>query len=113
MSEQPPVKRRRHLMDPAAPRPAPSGSMSLSQVQKWVMSSLAVTTILHLAVGLIIAAAVVDDDRMDARVGLLVIAGCFGVLSVVAALAIHQKPLLSPWLLLGLVPAVVGIAFVF
>ena len=103
-------------MDPDAPR-RPSSSAaaqrSLTRVQRWVMSTLAVTTILHLAVGLIIAAAVVDDDRMDARVGLLIIAGCFGVLSVVAALAIHQKPLLSPWLLLGVVPAVVGIAFVF
>ena len=53
MSDPKPAARRRHLMDPDNPRPAPSGSMSLSQVQKWVMSVLVVTTILHLVVGLV------------------------------------------------------------
>ena len=113
MSDPKPVVRRRHLMDPDNPRPAPSGSMSLSQVQKWVMSVLVVTTILHLVVGLVAAAAVVDDDRLDAEIGLLIIAGAFGVLGIAAALAIHQKPLLSPWLLLGLIPAALGTYFVF
>ena len=113
MSDPTPVKRRRHLMDPANPRPASPGGMSLTQVQKWVMSSLAVTTILHLVVGLVVAAAVVDDDRLDARIGLLIIAGAFGVLSVAAAFAIHQKSLLTPWLALGAIPALIGIVFVF
>ncbi|RYP85494.1 hypothetical protein EKO23_12070 [Nocardioides guangzhouensis] len=113
MSEPAPVKRRRHLMDPANPRRSSPGGMSLTQVQKWVMSTLAVTTILHLVVGLVVAAAVVDEDRLDAQVGLLIIAGAFGVLSVAAARAIHQKPLLTPWLALGAVPALVGIPFVF
>ena len=107
-----PFPRRRHLMDPDNPRPAPSGSMSLSQVQKWVMSVLVVTTILHLVVGLVAAAAVVGD-RLDAEIGLLLIAGAFGVLGIGAALAIHQRPLLSPWLLLGVVPAAIGTYFVF
>ena len=113
MADPKPVARRRHLMDPDNPRPAPSGSMSLSQVQKWVMSVLVVTTLLHLVVGLVAAAAVVDDDRLDAEIGLLIIAGAFGVLGIAAALAIHQKPLLSPWLLLGLIPAALGTYFVF
>ena len=82
MSAPKPVPRRRHLMDPDNPRPAPSGSMSLSQVQKWVMSVLVVTTILHLVVGLVAAAAVVDGDRLDAEIGLLLIAGAFGVLGI-------------------------------
>ena len=113
MADPKPVARRRHLMDPDNPRPAPSGSMSLSQVQKWVMSVLVVTTLLHLVVGLVAAAAVVGDDRLDAEIGLLLIAGAFGVLGIAAALAIHQKPLLSPWLLLGLIPAALGSYFVF
>lgn len=113
MTTPAPVKRPRHLMDPDNPRRPSSGGMSLTQVQKWVMSSLAVTTILHLAVGLILAAAVVDEARTDARVGLLVIAGAFGVLAVVAGLAIHGRRLVSPWLLLGLLLPLAGIPFVF
>ena len=112
MADPKPVARRRHLMDPDNPRPARSGSMSLTQVQKWVMSVLVVTTILHLVVGLVAAAAVVGD-RPDAEIGLLLIAGAFGVLGIGAALAIHQRPLLSPWLLLGVVPAAIGTYFVF
>ncbi len=113
MSDPTPAPRRRHLMDPDNPRPAQRGSMSLSSVQRWVMSSLAVTTILHLVVGLVVAAAVVEDDRLDAEIGLLLIAGAFGVLGVAAALAIHQRSLLSPWLVLGLIPAAIGSYFVF
>ena len=49
--------------------------MSITQVQRWVMSALAVTTILHLSAGLIIAAIFLDDSRVDGRVGLNIIAG--------------------------------------
>lgn len=99
---------RRHLLDPNnLPAPSPRAQQSLTHVQRWVMSTLAVTTILHLAAGLLIAAAVVGDDRTDAKVGLAVIAGCFAALSVVAFLAIHQKKLANPVILLGFVPTAV------
>lgn len=108
-------KRPRHLMDPANPRPPVSSGhgMSISHVQRWVMSSLAVTTILHFAVGLVIAAIVMPDDRVDARVGLNVIAAVVGVLGVVAARLIHQKSPLTPWLLAGAVPGLVGLWLTF
>lgn len=101
-------------MDPANPRPpAPrNGEMSLSTVQKWVMSTLAVTTILHMALGLILAAGVVEDDRRSAQIGLLVIAGIFGIFAVVAGMAIHGAKLLSPWVLLGILPALIGAYFI-
>ena len=112
MSDTKPVKRAKHLMDPNNPRPSVrQGAMDVSHVQKWVMSTLAVTTILHLSFGIIIAAALVEEGRLDAKIGLLVISGVFGVLSVLTGLAIHQKPLITAWLLLGPIPAVVG-AFV-
>jgi hypothetical protein len=105
---------RRHLIDPNnPPRRSQGRSMHVSQVQKWVMSVLAVTTILHLSAGLIIAAIFLDDDRVDGRVGLNVIAGMVAVGAVVAFRAIHQKKVLSPWLALGVVPALVGLYLTF
>jgi len=82
--------------------------MSLGQVQKWVLSTLAVVTIGHLAAGLVVAAVFIDESRLDSRIGLLVIAGLFGVIAVLTARVIHQKRLLSPWLLLGFLPTVIG-----
>lgn len=104
-----PGLRPRHLMDPDAPRrPEPSGGMSLTGVQQWVMSALAVTTVLHFVVGLVIAAAYVDGTRAGAEQGLLAIAAVMGLLGVAAGLVIHRRSPLSPWLLLGLLPAAVG-----
>ncbi len=76
------------------------------------MSVLAVTTILHLAAGLALAAYFMDDARPGARIGLNAIAGFVGVLAVASGRAIHLKTPFSPWLLLGLVPGLVGLALV-
>ena len=108
-----PRKRPRHLLDPAAPRRPQNLAAerrSLTRVQQWVMSVLAVTTILHLSAGLILAGIFLADERgTNAQVGLNVIASAFGVMAVAAGLAIHRRPVLSPWLLLGLLPGVLGI----
>lgn len=112
MTEQQP-RRARHLMDPNAPRRTrdqhESEQRSLTRVQRWVMSVLAVTTLLHLQVGLIVAALFLDDPRPGAEVGLCLIAGAFGVIGVALALVIHGRRPLSPWLVAGLVPAAVGL----
>lgn len=102
-------------MDPANPRrpPSPRPGMSLTHVQMWVLSVLVVSTMLHFAAGLVLAAFYVDDGRTDAQVGLLVLAGIFGILSVLAGAAIHRKRLVSWWLVLGCVPALVGAYFLF
>ena len=113
MSQPPvPAPRRKHLMDPDAPRPVRSSSreqQSLTRVQRWVMSSLAVTTILHLCAGLVLAAIFLDDPRPGARVGLNLIAAAFGLMAVAGFRGIHGKPIVSPWLALGLLPGVVGL----
>lgn len=110
----PPPRRAKHLMDLGAPRPtAPSRpGMSLTHVQMWVMSVLAVSTGLHMSAG-VVAAAYFVENGAGAQVGLLVIAGLFGVGSVLAGRAIHQKRLLSWWVLLGWAPALVGGYLVF
>lgn len=117
MSNQEPStepRRRSHLMDPNnLQRPSTSNTMSLTHVQQWVMSVLAVVTILHLSAGLVIAAVTISNGQLSAQIGLNLIAGAFGVMAVAAGLAIHQKNVLSPWLLLGLAPAVIGLWITF
>lgn len=110
-----PPARRRHLMDPANPRPPASSAekMSTGAVQRWVMSVLAVTTVAHFSAGLVVAAIFLDTTRPGAQVGLDVIAAVVGVLGVAAGFAIHQKSPFTPWLVLGLIPAIVGLFFLF
>jgi len=99
-------------MDPNAPRPVRdphAEDRSLTTVQRWVMSTLAVTTLLHLSAGVIIAGMAESDPAMSAQIGLSIIAGAFGVMAVVAALAIHGRSILSWWLLLGPLPTAVGL----
>ena len=50
------------------------------------------------------------DGTLVPVVGLEVIAGVFAVIAVVVARAIHRRPLLSPWLLLGVLPTLLGLA---
>lgn len=111
MPEPEEPRRARHLIDPTAPRrpPDPQAAARLARVQQWVMSALAVTTIVHLCVGLVVGALFVDEQDPVARVGLCVIAGAFGVMAVGIARAIHRRPLLSPWLAVGVLPGVVGV----
>ncbi|MFT4083886.1 MAG: hypothetical protein QM638_14985 [Nocardioides sp.] len=106
-----PTKRRRHLMDPNNPV-RPVNDASLTNVQRWVFSVLAVFTIAHLAIGLVVAGVMIDPDQPSARIGLCIIAGAFGVIGVAAGFAIHRTNPFRPWLLLGLLPTVVGLALV-
>jgi hypothetical protein len=113
MSSQPtPPPRRRHLMDPNAPRPVRNTAAeqrSLTQVQRWVMSVLAVTTILHLTAGLILAAMFLPQPTRSAEIGLNIIAGAFAAIAVAVALFIHGRKVLSPWLLLAVLPTLLGL----
>lgn len=103
-------RRQRHLIDFDNPqaRPASGSDMSLTQVQRWVMSVLAFVTIEHLAGGIAVVAIFTDPKHVGARVVLNVLAAVTGVLAVALARAIHAKPVLSPWLLVGLLPGIVG-----
>ena len=114
MDGTPEPRRARHLMDPNAPRKptSPEDLLRLARVQKWVASVLAVSTILHLSLGLVLAALYVTEDNQGAQIGLCVIAGVTGVVAIAAGFAIHQKNILNPWLLLGLAPGIVGLVLV-
>ncbi|HEX2895256.1 MAG TPA: hypothetical protein VHO29_14755 [Marmoricola sp.] len=109
-------RRAKHLIDHNAPRPVRNVRAereSLTRVQQWVMSTLTVTTGLHMAAGLIVAAMFLDARGTVAQVGLNVIAAIFSIGSIAAALAIHKRPWLSPWIALGIIPGIVGIWLTF
>jgi len=90
----------------------PVNDHRLTQVQRWVVSVLAVTTILHLSVGLVIDAFFIDEDAVASRAGLCVIGGLFGVVAAGVGRLIHQKPIASMWLAVGFLPGLVGIVLV-
>jgi len=102
-----PPKRQRHLMDPNNLQRM-RNDQQLTKVQRTVMSALAVTTIIHLSVGLVIAAYAIDGVGNGGKIGLLLIAAAFGLLAVAAGFVIHKKSPVTLWVLLGLIPAVAG-----
>lgn len=110
-------KGRGHLLDLDAPRrivaDPEKDARDLARVQRWVMSTLAVTTILHLVVGLVVAAVMLDDAPTSSKVGLNIIAGIFAAFAVAVGRAIHGKRIVSPWLLLAVVPTAVGLWLTF
>lgn len=108
-------RRARHLMDPDAlhaPRDRVAAQRSFTNVQRWVMSVLAVSTILHLALGLILSTKIIDNPQPGAAEMLCVIAGIFGVLAVVAARLIHGKSIRTWWLVLGVIPTLIGLWYI-
>jgi hypothetical protein len=80
--------------------------MEVERVQRWVLTALMMTTALIFASGLALLAG--QADRAGAKPGLITIAAVVGVLAVAAARIIHQRSVLTPLLLLGVLPAAVG-----
>jgi hypothetical protein len=101
-------------MDPNAPRKAadPKDLERLHRVQRRVISVLIITTLIHLTAGLILAADHVDDDRLDAQLALILLGSAFFVVGVAAVRAINRKPIVSWWMLTGLVPVAAGVWWV-
>ena len=109
--------RRRHLLDPNDLRGSHQRSIgdtkSLTNVQRWVMSVLLVTTLFHFSAGIAIAAVLYDENGVGGRIVLNVLAALTGVLAIAAGRAIHGERLLSTWLLLGLLPGIIGAVLTF
>jgi hypothetical protein len=96
-------------MDPANPQRPSVESREITRVQQWVLSVLVATTIAHLSVGLAVAGVYADGSRPGAGVGLNILAGVSGVAGLVAARLIHRRTPFAWWVLLGLLPGLVGL----
>jgi ABC-type Fe3+-siderophore transport system permease subunit len=79
--------------------------VQVERVQRWVMSALLLTVCTLFATGMAILSGI--TDRPGARPGLLFISGVVGLMAMAGVRAINLKRILTPWLLLGLVPAAV------
>jgi hypothetical protein len=81
--------------------------MQVERVQRWVMSALLTTVLFIFAGGLAILSQHVPAQH-GAPVGLPVLAGVIGVSAILGVRIINGRRLLTPWLLLGVLPAVLG-----
>ena len=93
---------------------APKPPMSLARVQQWVATTVIVIVGMGIAGPLAgVSAAMDDGDKAaDSVHGIWVMSGLWGVATMAAVLVVHRHRLLSWWLLLGLVPALVALPWV-
>lgn len=80
--------------------------MEVERVQRWVMSGVIATVCLVFATGIALLSA--SSVQAGARPGLLVMSVVVGIGGLVGVRLISQKPVLTPWLVLGLLPAALG-----
>jgi hypothetical protein len=79
--------------------------VQVERVQRWVASTLVLTVATLFATGMAILSGTVD--RAGARPGLLTISSVVGLMAMSGVRVINSRRVLSPWLLLGLLPAAV------
>jgi hypothetical protein len=77
--------------------------VQVERVQRWVASALVLTVATLFATGMAILSGTVD--RAGARPGLLTISSVVGLMAMSGVRVINSRRVLSPWLLLGLLPA--------
>ena len=89
--------------------------MHITRVQQWVASTLLLVVGLTPSVALALVSVWMLDERgmRDNAVGLWVMSAVWGVATMAGTLLIHRHRLLSPWLLLGVLPAAVAAPMVF
>jgi hypothetical protein len=79
--------------------------VEVERVQRWVASALVLTVCALLATGMAILSGTVD--RAGARPGLLTLSCVVGLMAMAGVRVINRKRVLTPWLLLAFLPAVV------
>ncbi len=79
--------------------------MEVERVQRWVASALVLTVATLFATGMAVLSGTVD--RAGARPGLLAISCVVGLMAMAGVRVINGKSVLTPWLVLGLLPAAV------
>lgn len=87
--------------------------LTTEQVQRWVASFL-ILSVSAFPLGALVAVirSIVDDGRRGDGIVLLVVMAVIGVVALGTIRLVHRRPAFAPWILLGVVPAVVAGFFV-
>lgn len=80
--------------------------MHVDKVKTWVATSLIMAVVMLHSVAVAVLGAT-GPDKAGARPGLFVIAAALGVVAIGAARLVHRRPILTPWLVTGVIPAAV------
>lgn len=83
--------------------------MKIERVQRWVMSSLLLLVGSMLSLGMVLASLfVIERSRGGAQVGLLIMSSVVTVITILGVRALNQLSLVTPWLVFGLTPVLLG-----
>jgi hypothetical protein len=87
----------------------------ITRVQQWVASAVLLMVGMGVAIPLAWASPRMQQDAVarGSALPLWVMSGVWGMATMAGALLIHRRRVLSPWLLVGLLPAAVAAPFVF
>jgi len=80
--------------------------MDVVRVQRWIASALVMTVAFLFAGGVAIASA--TSQQSGARPGLLTVSIVVGLMAMIGVRVINAKFVLTPWLVLGALPALLG-----
>ena len=87
--------------------------MPIETVQRWVFAVI----LIHIGGSPTLALAAysphAEQTKHSTGVGLWIMSGVVGLATTAGVLLIHQRSLLSPWMILGVVPTPVAAFFVF
>ncbi|TDU84437.1 hypothetical protein EV138_6908 [Kribbella voronezhensis] len=87
--------------------------MPIETVQRWVFAVI----LIHIGGSPALALAAYSPHMEQAKhstgVGLWIMSGVVGLATTAGVLLIHQRSLLSPWLVLGVLPMAVAAFYVF
>ncbi|TCO42276.1 hypothetical protein EV646_11499 [Kribbella antiqua] len=81
--------------------------MKIETVQRWVASVILIHVGSVPAVSLAVYSLGIAENDHGKGVGLWIMSGVIGLLTVAGVLAIFQRSLLSPWMVLGVAPTAV------
>ncbi|HEY0689058.1 MAG TPA: hypothetical protein VGD71_08445 [Kribbella sp.] len=87
--------------------------MKIETVQRWVAAVILIHVGGSPAVALAAYSPHLENTKHSSGVGLWVMSGVIGLATTAGVLLIHQRSLLSLWLVLGAIPMIISAFYVF